>query len=190
MHGKGEYCWGDGHKYIGHFENGKQHGPGLYTWPTGGQYNGNWKLDKMNGFGRYTRNDGVIYVGVWKDDHQYGLGLKIVPERVCYGVTREMFRRRKFREIWSVEKKLIFHREIVEYPDVYSVWTRRKLLDVEIVFQERDGDEYDDDDAYDEENERERNVVNGKCVIEEVEDGDDEWSGTVTTVSSSDEQSS
>jgi len=135
MHGKGEYCWGDGHKYVGHFEHGKQHGKGVYTWPTGGQYSGNWKQDKMNGFGRYVRNDGVVYVGVWKDDHQFGMGIKIVPERVCYGEKREMFRKRKYREIWSTERKLVFHREIIEYPDIWKVWNKKSFFDVDFVFE-------------------------------------------------------
>jgi len=135
MHGYGEYLWGDGHKYVGHFENGKQHGKGVYCWPTGGQYNGSWECDKMNGYGTYIRNDGVIYMGMWKDDHQFGMGIKLIPERIAYGPKKEMFRKRKYREVWSADQKLIYHKEIQEYPDVFKVYKRAKFSDIDIITQ-------------------------------------------------------
>lgn len=142
MHGHGEYCWGDGHKYIGQFVNGKQHGHGVYTWPSGGQYNGQWRDDQMNGFGRYARNDGILYVGYWKDDHQFGLGVKMIPELVCYGPDKKMFRKRKFKEVWAEDKTCLLHQEIQIYPDLMTVLVvKKKLFDIEIICQERDEEE-------------------------------------------------
>lgn len=74
------------------------------------------------------------------------MGMKIIPERISYGEEGKMYRRRKFREVWSSDKKLIFHREIkgiqsitsllinvfIEYPEVYQVWKRQKFIDVVI----------------------------------------------------------
>ncbi|KAL0485070.1 phosphatidylinositol 4-phosphate 5-kinase [Acrasis kona] len=137
MEGLGEYVWGDGHTYVGEFSNNKQDGVGTYQWPTGGKYVGYWKEDRMNGFGTYTRNDGVIYIGFWKEDHQYGMGLKIIPARYRYGDEEKMYRKRKFREVWSLEKKLIFHKEMKEYPDLLLVQERKKFIDVVILISER-----------------------------------------------------
>jgi hypothetical protein len=141
MHGRGEYYWGDGHKYVGEYQNGKQHGQGVYTWPTGGQYSGSWKDDRMNGEGIYTRRDGVVYVGKWKNDLQYGMGLKIVPERVCWGPKKLMTRKTIYREIWNGNHQRVFHKEIKLYPDVWNVWKISKFLDVDFIFNSEAADE-------------------------------------------------
>lgn len=93
----------------------------------------------MNGFGKYIRFDGVIYIGIWKDDHQYGMGIEIIPERVCYGPKREMFIKRKYKEVWSSDKKLVFHCELVEYPDIWKVWNKGSFVDMGIAFQSDNG---------------------------------------------------
>jgi len=142
MEGHGEYCWGDGHRYVGEFKNNKQHGIGAYFWPTGGKYFGNWKRDKMNGQGTYTRNDGVIYTGQWKDDHQFGEGLKIIPERICYGESKKMSRMCIYMEFWTLDKHLILHKEILKFPDIYSVQKEhKKFLDIDIITVDRTPEE-------------------------------------------------
>ena len=42
MHGKGEFTWSDGRKYVGSYENDKKHGFGTFTWVDGNQYVGTW----------------------------------------------------------------------------------------------------------------------------------------------------
>jgi len=40
MHGKGEFIWSDGRKYVGDYNNDKKHGLGLFIWPDGKKYDG------------------------------------------------------------------------------------------------------------------------------------------------------
>lgn len=46
MHGKGEFTWPDGRKYVGGYNDDKKEGFGVFTWPDGREYSGYWLKGK------------------------------------------------------------------------------------------------------------------------------------------------
>ena len=71
MHGKGEFEWPDGRKYIGGYVADKKHGYGEFFWPDGRIYEGNWKNGIQHGRGVYTSRNGFKREGEWKNGKKY-----------------------------------------------------------------------------------------------------------------------
>lgn len=57
MHGKGEFTWPDGKKYVGNTFKNKL---------------GDYQDDKKDGYGEFFWQDGKTYKGYWKDGKQHG----------------------------------------------------------------------------------------------------------------------
>jgi len=68
MHGKGEFLWPDGRKYVGEYVNDKKEGYGQFTWPDGRIYDGDWANGKQNGLESYISGPGKApKKGEWKE---------------------------------------------------------------------------------------------------------------------------
>ncbi|MDA9948798.1 hypothetical protein N9C16_05290 [Paracoccaceae bacterium] len=74
QHGQGTYTYASGDKYVGEFKDGQQHGQGTYTFANGDEYVGEYKNGKKHGQGTYTYASGDKYVGEFKDGQQHGQG--------------------------------------------------------------------------------------------------------------------
>ena len=59
MHGKGEFTWPDGKKYIGNLKKNQKIIKHIFI--------GDYIEDKKEGFGEFYWQDGKIYKGYWKD---------------------------------------------------------------------------------------------------------------------------
>ena len=73
-HGRWEYIWPSGNKYVGEYKDGQQHGQGTFTWANGDKYVGEYKDDQHHGQGTYTYASGDKYVGEFKDGKKNGQG--------------------------------------------------------------------------------------------------------------------
>jgi hypothetical protein len=75
QHGRGVYCWGDGHVYSGDIHHGAFTGHGVTTFEGGSRFEGEHQDGKGHGLGILYRVDGTVkHRGWWRDgefaDHQ------------------------------------------------------------------------------------------------------------------------
>lgn len=73
-HGRGEYGYNDGSKYIGTWDNDRINGEGTSWYPNGNKYTGEWTNGKINGKGTIYLASGDKYIGDWKDGRRHGNG--------------------------------------------------------------------------------------------------------------------
>jgi hypothetical protein len=133
LHGWGEYFYNDDVSYCGEFKNDLCHGYGMIVWSTGGHYQGEWKDDKRCGYGIYVRSDGCTYRGMWENNLQHGPGEKITPAQTLCTEQQVMKRKRIFKEVWD-KGTLIYHKEVLFYPNYAYAWRRKAFVDVIITF--------------------------------------------------------
>ena len=68
MHGKGEFYFANGSKYIGEFKFDYFSGKGKRFYSDGYIYEGNFDSDKPNGKGiMYNPEGKIVFDGMWKD---------------------------------------------------------------------------------------------------------------------------
>ena len=61
LEGSGEYCFPDGSKYVGTWQNFLPHGEGTMTWPSGVVYRGSFNAGQVDGEGQLSQpNPGTL----------------------------------------------------------------------------------------------------------------------------------
>ena len=70
MHGKGEFTWKDGRKYIGDYINDIKNGNGEFVWPDGRSWKGKFLDGRQHGKGVLVKKteEGVFErKGIWEN---------------------------------------------------------------------------------------------------------------------------
>ena len=65
----GFFCYPEGMRYEGEWQDDKPHGIGVMTWPQlSGHYTGQYKGGKRDGWGSITFSDKSVWQGEWRED--------------------------------------------------------------------------------------------------------------------------
>jgi endonuclease YncB( thermonuclease family) len=75
-HGRGDWTFTDGRRFIGGFKRGYFHGYVDATFSDGSTYVGNYHRNLRHGYGTVTKIDGSTYVGNFSSDKRHGQGTR------------------------------------------------------------------------------------------------------------------
>jgi hypothetical protein len=71
---------GCGDVYKGEFELSQKHGRGEYRWSDGRKYLGSYRNDVRDGAGEYIWPNGNFYVGAFAENQRHGIGEYVIPK--------------------------------------------------------------------------------------------------------------
>ncbi len=81
--GWGVERWSSGHKYTGHYREGKRDGQGVMVYPNKTWYDGEWKNDDRHGHGANHTSD-ATYIGGWHVNKKHGKGYNYLCDKKDY----------------------------------------------------------------------------------------------------------